>query len=295
MINLIVNPAAGSGAGRRTADVVSAELSRLGVVFDIHATAKAGDAPGIAEKLIREGRGTTAVVGGDGSVQELVGAFAYTGAPLGIIPAGSGNDLVASLYDRKTRDPLYFLGRILEGRTRRIDLIRCRAAEDREFVFVNIASVGLDAEIVHKADDFKKIFGRFAYIASTVYNAFVYKTTEMSCVADDFSYGGGLCLVSACNGRVYGGGFNIAPGARVDDGAITLCVVQPMNTLKILALFPSVLAGKHERLREINFIDTTRASVRYNGVKRINFDGNIFELNGPLEFEIMPGALTVFE
>jgi len=295
LTDLIVNPVSGSGAGSRAAAAVVAEFNKRGVKYAVHETRQAGDAATITAECVKNGSSAVVVIGGDGSVQELAGVMAGTGVPLGVVPAGSGNDLVASLYGYKKKDPAFYIETILAGKTRAVDLIKCRAASEGKMIyFANIASVGLDAEIVDKADDFKKVFGRFAYIASTVYNAFTYKTVEMSYKTENASYGGGLCLVCLCNGGVYGGGFKISPQAKMDDGLITACVVKPMTKLKVLALFPSVLSGKHVRLSEISFTDTSSITVDYSGVKKVNFDGNIMRYKGPLEFVAMPGALTVF-
>jgi len=293
--DIIVNPVSGSGAGAVTAESIARELERRGVAYALHNTGAKGDAAAIAAECMKNNPDAVACIGGDGTVQEIVGIMARTDVPFGIIPAGSGNDLVASLYEYKGKGPLYYLEKIILGATRTIDLIKCVAAACGEtFYMVNIGSVGIDAEIVHKADDFKKTFGHFAYIVSTVYNAFTYKTGRISVTADDFSYDGGLSLAAVCNGGVYGGGFRIAPSASVDDGLITLCIVQPMSTPEILALFPSVLLGKHAGLKKINFYETKRVEIGYDGIKRLNLDGNIFDCTGPISFEIMPGALTIF-
>ena len=294
MIDFIVNPASGSGAAKKAAAAAESELIKRGVPYAFHLTNKAGDAAVIAGECIANGTDAVAIIGGDGSVQEVAGTMARTGVPLGIVPAGSGNDLIASLYDYKGFDPVYFVEKIIGGETRCIDVIKCTVANDI-YHFVNIGSVGLDAEIVHKADDFKKVFRRFAYIVSTVYNAFTYKPGRLSVESDALNYDGNLSLTAICNGGVYGGGFKIAPSAVVDDGFITLCVVKPLSKLKILMLFPSVLSGKHTELKEIDFYDIKKVTINYDGIIKVNLDGNIFDYKGPAVFEIEPGALKIFK
>jgi len=294
LIDLIVNPASGSGAGGKTADEVMRGMDASGVKYAVRTTEKAGDAAAIAQNLAAGGSDAIVCVGGDGSVQEIVGAIAGSGIPLGIIPAGSGNDLVASLYEFKRGGAPYYLEKVLRGETRAIDLIKCTAGSGGPRYFANIGSVGLDAEIVHKADDFKKVFGRFAYIVSTVYNAFTFKPGRISVDSDAYKFDGGLSLVAVCNGGVYGGGFRIAPRAEVNDGLITLCVVKPLSKPRILMLFPSVLSGKHVDFNEVDFYNVKKVAVNYDGEKKLNLDGNIFFTGGPLSFEIMPGALRIF-
>jgi len=272
-------------------------MERRGVDFIFHTTDKTGDAEKIAAECVSKKSRAVVVTGGDGSVQEAAGALAGSGIPLGIIPAGSGNDFVASVYGGKNRDPLFFLEKILRGEKRKIDLIRCAVGEagQTEHFFANIGSVGLDAEIVNKADDFKKTFGRFAYIVSTVYNAFTHKPCRISAEADGYSVNESLCLVSVCNGGVYGGGFKIAPFAVPDDGLITLCVIKPLSKIKILALFPSVLIGRHVDFKEVYFHSTKKVRIEYDGVKKLNLDGNIFYYESPVSFAIAPAALTIFK
>ena len=294
MIDFIVNPASGRGAGQKCADECARAMESRGLEFSVHTTEKKGDAAAIARERVKNKSRGVAVIGGDGSVQEIAGEMADTGVPLGIVPAGSGNDLVASLYPGEKGTQNY-IEKIINGKTRDIDIIKCSVPGFAEPLYsVNIGGVGLDAEIVHKADDFKKVFGHFAYIVSTVYNAFTYKPRRISVISDETESDGALSLVSACNGGVYGGGFRIAPDAAVDDGLITLCVIKPLSKIKILALFPSVLSGKHTSLNEVAFYKVKRADVGFDGTARLNLDGNIFDCGGPVAFEIMPGSLKIF-
>ena len=295
MYDIILNPAAGSGLGKKTAQIIKNEMDKRGFESIFHITEKKGDAAKIACSCAADKKNALICVGGDGSVQEIAGVLANTDITLGIIPAGSGNDFAASLYNSKNKDPLFFLDKIFKNETRYIDLLKCTVKGIPEPLYsANISSIGLDAEIVHKADDFKKIFGGYAYVVSTIYNAFKFKPYRIFFEAGDISYNGDLCLAAACNGTDYGGGFKIAPPAVMDDGLITLCIVKPLTKREILMLFPFVLFGRHIRLKEVEFYTAKSVTLDYDGYRKVNLDGNIFNFKGPINFEILPGALKVY-
>jgi diacylglycerol kinase family enzyme len=93
------------------------------------------------------------------------------------------------------------------------------------------------------------------------------------------------------NGAYYGGRMRIAPPAALDDGLLTLCKIKAMPRLKMMALFPLVKPGWHGWIKEVSFVGCRRVELEYEGKKWINLDGNLHELESPLAFEILQGAL----
>ena len=258
------------------------------------------DAISLARQASESGASAVVAVGGDGTIHEVSEGLIGTKTPLGIIPVGSGNDFVASLnHGRKLpkniekRIALY-LDSILHGQPQAVDMIRMD-----KFHFLNIGSVGVDAEIAYDAAGLKKALGGGSYVAATCINALTYKACPMRITYSGGPQGDGVAdgdfaLAAVANGQYYGGGFRIAPSASLSDGYMTLCLINKLSHFKMFSLFPTVLLGMHGRFREVHFIHCRKAMIHFEGVRHVNLDGNIYHLKTPLHFEILPQALDIF-
>jgi diacylglycerol kinase (ATP) len=94
-VTLLVNPAADSGRAGRLSASVAGRLDRAGTVRVVMAESAAGTAR-LAQRAVAD-CDVLVVLGGDGTVHQVLPALAGTDVPLGIIPAGTGNDSAASL------------------------------------------------------------------------------------------------------------------------------------------------------------------------------------------------------
>jgi diacylglycerol kinase family enzyme len=308
---IIVNPAAGSGKALQAAEDVKQTAKALGFGFAVKETVCVGDGRVVAAKL-REMEGAkkpSAVisVGGDGTVQEIAAGMIDSGIniPLGIIPAGSGNDLFSSMSGAPPKKDISgVIARVLGTLKNSIESVKTADIievkykdENRNEVTnycVNIASMGIDAEIVRRAQGFKKIFRSKAYVAATVVTSLLYKSGEMTVTADGVKDAMlGNLLTAVCNGPYYGGGFKISPAARVDDGILSLCRIVPMPKLKVLALFPRVIKGTHVSMKEITFTDVKSVGFEFDGLNRLNLDGNLLPAREYVTFTVLPNALRV--
>lgn len=298
MRHIIVNPAAGSGSAAQKADEISRLLTRMGAEFLLYETRHAGHAREIAEKITqnapsRKNADVIFCVGGDGTAQEIASALPRTGVALGLLPAGSGNDMARSLKYCYKKNHIKLAERYLKGDTQKIDLIRVNTP-NRDFCCANAASLGLDAEIVVNAERFKKRFGSAAYVVSTMDMIPRYKPIEYTVTFD-----GGcalkerLTLIAVCNGGIYGGGFKVAPLAKNNDGLATVCKISDMSLRRMFMFFPFMLLGVHGVLKSVNFFELEKITVAFDGAVNLNIDGNIYEINGFAAFETLKDALTL--
>ena len=93
----IVNPAAGTGYSVTTMQKLEESLSAEGIEYRIFRTEHPGHATRIAAELAKEQEAVAVVsVGGDGTAGEVAAGLTGTGKPMGIIPAGTGNDFIKS-------------------------------------------------------------------------------------------------------------------------------------------------------------------------------------------------------
>src|SRR5262245_35570986 len=217
---LILNPQAGRGAGRRLGARIEACLAGLGVAADATYSRHAGDLADQAEAACRADYDPVIVAGGDGTVFEAVNGIMRAGSRtrLGIIPVGTGNDLIKAVG--LARDWRKACLRVAAGATRSIDVGRCN---DR--YFANGIGAGFDAEVAREARSIRRLRGNIVYgiallrvLARGVAAPRVMIEDEQGRIEDD------VTLVAVANGPWYGGAFHIAPGASIDDGAFDVVI-----------------------------------------------------------------------
>jgi len=285
MIYFIVNPIAGGG---RAFSLINEIKSSVTGKFHILVTDAPMDGNRLAKQAVHEGAQAVVAVGGDGTVQEVVSGIAGSGCAFGVIPCGSGNDFIKSIDISEKLPTSGYLDIIRCGNIRKIDLIKMN-----DFYFANIASLGVDAQIVHIAQRLKKKLRGFSYVAAALYCTMTCGPTYMSIIADGVRYDREFTLAAICNGWNYGGGFKIAPCAKNDDGLITLCLIDKMSKPAMTVLLPSLMLAKHMSLKEVHFINCKNIEINFEGIQLVNLDGNLYKLSGPLEFEIVPASLKV--
>ena len=232
-------------------------------------------------------------VGGDGTLQEVVSKMLYgqdkCDTPLCVIPCGSGNDWQRSVNIGKTTEAC--LQALISGKTRTIDAIRANDSAN-----INIANIGLDVEIVKRAQPLKKIFGTKSYTISAFISIALHKNKAMAIHIDGQEYANDkFTLVAICNGQYYGGGMRISPSAVIDDGKITLCVISALSRLQCLTLFPLVLLGRHTMLKAIKYIDCQKVTITPKTQQILSLDGNIHQAIGAQNFKILPAAIKIAE
>jgi len=288
----IVNPAAGRGRGRELIPVIESFMKHHGKVIEIKETVNAMDAAKWAKAACEAGSQSIIGVGGDGTLQEIVTGMLdgrdKCDTPLGIVSCGSGDDWRRSFGQKA--DVEACLSAVLNGKIKTVDAIRAN-----DMACLNISNIGLDAGIVRNAQPLKRIFGKSAYVVSAIISIFKHKNI---CLAIDTGDGktieGDFTLVAICNGQYYGGGMRITPPAKMDDGLITVCLVDAMSRLKALTLFPIMLAEKHTKLKAIRYIECKQITVAPQGPQTLCIDGNLYGCEGPLDFNILPKAIRIF-
>jgi len=307
MLHIIVNPVAGKGRTMLYLPLLMDRLNELGLPCEVHITTKVREAYFFAKDFCCNS--TTAIIGigGDGTMQEIVAgmADAYPHGekipiPLGILPGGSGNDFITTLEGgkaaakRKFSKDIHavtneFANKIFHRSLRTIDLITANGE-----AYLNIGNIGIDAKIVNSAITLKQKLGGQAYIASVYKNILKHKNTALSITLDNKTTTEQYTLAAVCNGEYYGGGLHIAPPAKPDDGKITLCTVAGMSRARLGILFPSLLAKKHEKLKEISFTHTDEVTITLGSEEILCLDGNLSSKTGKIVFKILPKVLDVF-
>jgi YegS/Rv2252/BmrU family lipid kinase len=297
---VVVNPASRGGAARRRFERLLPRVREVLGDCDVEWTRGPRDAERIAREGVRAGVGRVVVAGGDGTLSEVVTGILAADlgryAELGFLPLGTGGDLRRTLG--LPADTEAALGAIARGECRAIDAGRARyrdrSGRDSTVYFANIASLGisgLTTELVNRAP--KALGGRVSFLIGTLRSIASYRALPVSLRLDgETVHEGPLVLATAANGRFFGGGMEVAPRARPDDGLLDVVVIPGFSKLRLLAELPGIYRGRH---LEVPGVGAFRGRVLEavplgDPAPWVEIDGEPLG-HLPARFEVMPGAL----
>ena len=287
---VICNPASGGGA--YDPEELRAELD--GYELDWVETEGSGD----AREAAREWReGLLIVAGGDGTINDVVNGLGRAGFPegvtLGILPAGTGNDLAATLRIPDDADEAERV--IHQGRVRTLDVARVRSDGIGEQFFINVATGGLGAEISDANEgELKKRWGKLSYLRASLEIAKDFDVKELDLYLDDELHRVRAVNVVVGNCRFAGGGWLAAPGANPEDGLLDVVIIEKLGLADLLQLAPASVAradylGKEgvfsARAKEIR-VETQASGLEFT------VDGEVVG-DEPARFSVIPHALKV--
>jgi diacylglycerol kinase (ATP) len=291
---LLFNPTAGRGRAARHLSRMMDLFEEAGVSTNLWTSRGVGELEQKAFELISSGTGKILVAGGDGSIHEAVNGImrANTGAGLGVIPCGTGNDFAKACsipldWEHATR--LLANRLATNSPPRRIDVGRMN-----ERYFANGAGIGLDAKITRIARSIHWPIGDFVYLFA-IFRGMIdaIATPEVTISAGDVLWRGPLTLANISNGPWVGGMFHIAPMAKNDDGHLDLIIAGPVSRKRILRLIPKLIRGRHLDEPEITHVGLQRVRIEASEPVPSHLDGEVLEPGKSFDFEILPGALDL--
>lgn len=298
-IKVIVNPAAGKGAGGRQAEEVRARLAANGIDGDLTLTEGPGHAIEIAREASLAGCKVVVAAGGDGTTNEVINGLMQAkekggGAALGVIGLGTGNDF---MYAAGIPEDLGRACRCLaQGRRRWIDIAHVRGGDWPCGRYVgNGVGVGFDVKATIEVRKIKRLTGTPAFVLAALKTLFLYFDAPMITVqADDLTLTGHFLMISIMNGRRLGGGFYVAPQALPDDGMFDLTLAVQTTRLTILRLMAMYMRGTQLAHPSVSGLRARRIVVRAEGGLTSHADGEIFLTDGRyIELEMLPRQLQV--
>ena len=293
---VILNPAANRGNMGQYRTLLRQRLQQEPRAEYVETT-RPGEAQERAQQAAQDGR-PVIVVGGDGSVHEVVNGLLKAGrrVPLGIVAAGSGNDYAWNTL-KLPHDPVGAIERAFTGR-----LVDSDAGIVNGRYFANSFSVGLDADIAVAAGKMKKIpfmSGQRLYYSSTIRQLlFGYQRCPWLTFTLEGNEQGGeasvrrFVLMAVTNGPTYGAGFRINPTADYSDGLLDVCTISYTPLLRALKLLPQVQKGEHDGLPEVTFYRTRSIHIESKKAVNIQMDGETTSATS-FDAKILPGALWV--
>jgi diacylglycerol kinase (ATP) len=245
---------------------------------------------------VDDGAGLLVVVGGDGSVNEVVnGVAGRTGVELAVIARGTGWDFARSLsLPHRAEDAIAVA---LNGRTRTIDLGRVTyhawGGDEEQAWFANVASVGMSGAIARRANDSTKAFGgKVSYVWATFAVFAGWSNTEVTVTVDAAQRRARMHDVVVANGPYFGGGMKITPEADAGDGAFDVLLIGDLTKRDLLLTLPKTFRGRHLPHAKAELLRGTTVTVDAPEPLPLQLDG---EQPGttPARFELVPQALRV--
>lgn len=285
---IITNPHSGRGDGPVIAVEAGDTLRDAGWEVEVQVTG----APGEAARIGRERAQSFDVVfscGGDGTLNEVLTGVVDRDVIVGVIPAGTANDLARAIG--LPLDPSEAIAALTPGSSRSIDLLEIDGGEAWSAVAVG---VGIDARTVRRAqDNGEEIIGRAAYVAAAAGELGEDILTRLQLEVDGEGWEGDALLVQVANCPNHGGGFEIAPGARIDDGLLDVVLIEAVSRTRALKLIPLIYAGEHLDLPEVRHWSATQVSITQPAEGPVIVDGELAERTS-LDIRIAPGRLRLW-
>ncbi|MBB1015971.1 diacylglycerol kinase, partial [Dietzia schimae] len=238
--------------------------------------------------------GTDALVvcGGDGMVSIAVQAQAFTDVPVGIIPAGTGNDL-AREYGIPLGDPEAAADVVAGGRVETVDLGRATPDGGEPTVFASVLCAGLDSKVNRRVNEMGLLRGPLRYVLASIIEFPTYRPRRFRMVFDaglpsEETVETEVLLSAFAITRSYGGDMKIAPDADRSDGLFDVCYVGRISKLRFMRHFPSIYSGAHVGLRGVS---TRRCrTVRLEAADVEAFADGDAVAPLPVTVEVLPGA-----
>lgn len=290
-VTVLTNPASGHGNAPHAAERAIARFQQRGVDVVAIAGTDADHARRLVEGALERGMDALVVVGGDGIISLALQVLAQTDLPLGIIPAGTGNDH-AREFRLPTRDPEAAADVVVDGVAETIDLGRIKGADGTDRWFGTVMAAGFDSLVTDRTNRMRWPHGRMRYNV-----AMIAELSKLRLLPFRLTFDGGeelvtdLTLAAFGNTKSYGGGMRICPDADHSDGLLDATMVASASRTKLIRLFPTVFKGTHVHLDEVR---TARARVITVDSPGINAyaDGE-FVCPLPVEVSAVPGALKI--
>jgi diacylglycerol kinase (ATP) len=296
---LILNPKAGTNSAPDHLTAIETRLRDCFEPLDVVITTAEGEAREAGARAAATGGAHLFVAGGDGTLNEALNGVAAMPKGLGsivfgVIPLGTGNDFATALGISEQTDEA--LDTLLGGEAIPVDVGRLNDQH-----FVNVSAGGFIAEVSDAVlPELKTVAGKLAYLLGGVQVLFDFEPLRARLrYHDSAARADGraaplpadtvLHTFAVCNSRLIGGGRLIAPDARVDDGALDVCLIHAMPTLEFLALLRRVSEGSHVDDDRVTYVRTPALDIEFDRTIKVNTDGEVLESNR-CSYRVLPGA-----
>jgi diacylglycerol kinase (ATP) len=232
------------------------------------------------------------VIGGDGTVNEVVNGVAGTNAELAVLPCGTGQDFgrthgLPNRFDEAVRIAL-------GSATRKIDLgrVECQGSESR--FFANVGSAGMSGAVARRANAMTKALGgRATFFYALTREFLAWQNTRVTVALDQgLRREGAMHDVIVANGRYHGGGMKLAPDARQDDGLFDVVLIGDVTKPDFLTTAPKLYSGRYLSHPKVELLRSSTVSIEAAEPLPLEVDGEPIGTT-PARFEVVRTALRL--
>lgn len=284
-ILFIINPISGIGKQKKVEQALDMYLQKDKFDYQISYTSYAHHATALSLAAVLKGFDIVVAVGGDGSINDCIRGLVSTGVTLGIVPAGSGNGLARCLnIPLSVEDAIKCIN---NQKTLEIDSIKLN-----DTFYASIAGIGFDAMI---AKEFSKTqtrgFQPYLKLVLQLYPQ--YQQQNYTLVIDGKEITTQALFISFANSKQFGFNTEIAPNAELNDGLIDIVIVKKPPLPLLFWTAQLLFFRKFDKSIYVETYQAKHVVVKNMDKMSINLDGEYVELNGDLDFSIVPKSLKV--
>ena len=291
----LVNPVSGTVKKSNVLQLIKDKTTAFEIHFEIMETNAKGDYDYLKDKITTEGITDIVVVGGDGSVNQVVDALRETDVLFGIIPMGSGNGLAFCAGIPKNSSKAIDI--VLEGGYGYVDAFTI----NKRFSCM-LSGLGFDAQVAH---DFAKKASRglLTYTQQSLVQYFKANPYLFEIVLDNFSFYCDAFFISIANSNQFGNHFTIAPEASLDDGLLDIVIVQKMSKAKLPFAILRQVRGNNKMgqlvedmtKKNILYFQTPSLTIRNLKLAPFHIDGEPAETNEEYKVNIIPKCFKLMQ
>jgi diacylglycerol kinase (ATP) len=291
---LLLNPSAGTGTTATQNDLGERLAAALGVPVEAYPTETGEAMLAAAEAVGRAGFERVLVAGGDGSVNLCINGLARAGAlartVVGIIPAGTGNDLATFLGMPTDLDAA--IAALAEARPTPLDL-----GEMNGLYFANASCGGYFGEVSEAtSSELKSVARRLAYVLAGA-TVFLQHTPTSTRLTADTEFGplewaGPLSMFAVCNGMTVGGGRPLAPEASVSDGLFDVFFVKEVSGTGLASVLLQMGRGLHLDHERVIGFRARHLTLHFDEPTLVNVDGEVSPVDSAI-YTVHPRATRI--
>jgi len=283
MLILFANPSSGRGKGGKVLSMIENFLKLSNEIFSSISTKSLEQSLFLLRESVNKyPQAKIIVIGGDGMLHAAINNV--QGNPIGLIPAGTGNDFARAL-GLSLEDPIENIRRVLSADVEEVDL-----GKIGDEYFAAICSTGFDSVVNERANKLKWPTGKMKYNIAMLLELPRFKPRSYEIVIDGKKMQTQAMLIAIANGLSYGGGMKVCPAADIQDGLLDIMILAPVPKLEFIRIFPSVFKGLHVTHPAVSILQGRSIQIKADAVAYADGE-RIGEL--PLDVSISHNKLKV--
>ncbi len=287
---ILVNPISGNHKGVKFCKIVQNILIKNGITPKLFVSEYPKNLTKISRKISHKCNCRFYVLGGDGTLNEVISGIIGTNSEIVVIPCGTGNDFIKNISDYKSVRKIVIES--LKNKSSMVDVMR---VNDTKYC-INILNAGFDAMVAKNVDNFR-IFrflsGKAKYNLSIFYTLLSNKNYKLKIRLDGkYIKKGYFTLVAISNGKFYGGGICPCPNAVINDELLDVCVIDSTRIREKIFLLPKYKKGNHITLNKAHISKTHNLTIVSTKKFPVSLDGEIIYTD-KLKVELLPQKVNI--